>query len=82
MGNIAKIQKGTKRKAVAATPQIPITPTLKQSPRLRKADKYPSFPLKLGRKERVCYPRHLKRKSLLRLPTRPLKRQLKNLHKN
>ena len=45
MGNIAKIQKGIKRKAVAATPQTPITPTLKQSLRLRKAEKYPSFPL-------------------------------------
>ena len=31
VGNIAKIQKGIKRKAVAATPQTPILLTLKQS---------------------------------------------------
>ena len=83
MGNIAKIQKRIKRKAVAATPQTPLTPTLKQSPHTPPSGKNPSFSLKLGPKESVYYPRLPKAQlpkgnRLLLLLTR----QLKNLRKN
>ena len=58
MGNIAKIQKRIKRKAVAATPQTPLTPTLKQSPHTPPSGKNPSFSLKLGPKESFYDARH------------------------
>ena len=70
-----KVSKGKQSRLVC---KHPLHRPLNSLPRLRKAEKYPSFPLKLGRKESVCYPRHLKRKSLFRLSTR----QLKNLRKN
>ena len=45
--NIAKIQKSIKRKAVSLVRKHPLQRLLNSLPRLRKAEKYPSFPLKL-----------------------------------
>ena len=69
MSNIAKIQKGIKRKAVAATLQTPITPTLKQSPNIPPSGKKPKFSFKTGSKGKRL------------LPKTP-KSQLKSLRKN
>ena len=82
MGNIAKIQKGIKRKAVSASPQTPITPAIKQSPKTPESRKIPKFSFKTGSKGKRLLPKTPKKKSLLRLPTRPLKRELKSLRKN
>ena len=62
MGNIAKIQKGIKRKAVAATAQTPITPTLKQSPKTPESRKIPNFSFKTGSKGKRLLPKTPKKK--------------------
>ena len=58
-----KFQKSIKRKAtIPNIPQTTVTPAIKQSPKTLESRKNPSFPLKLDRKESVCYQRHLKGK--------------------
>ena len=53
MSNIAKTQKGIKRKAKTPNvPQTPVTPAIKQSPKTPNSKK-PNFPLNLGPKESV-----------------------------
>ena len=43
MGNIARIQKGIKRKAVSNVPQTPITPAIKQSAVTSTSGKKPKY---------------------------------------
>ena len=62
MANVAKIQKGIKRKAVAATSQTPITPTLKQSPKTPESRKIPKFSFKTGSKGKLLLPKTPKKK--------------------
>ena len=62
MGNIAKIQKGIKRKAVSASPQTPITPAIKQSPKTPESRKIPKFSFKTGSKGKRLLPKTPKRK--------------------
>ena len=62
MTNVAKIQKGIKRKAVAATSQTPITPTLKQSPKTPESRKMPKFSFKTGSKGKLLLPKTPKKK--------------------
>ena len=50
MGNIAKIQKGIKRKAVSNIPQTPVTPAIKQSPVTPASGKKPEYSFKTGSK--------------------------------
>ena len=50
MGNIAKIQKGIKRKAVSNIPQTPVTPAIKQSPVTHASGKKPKYSFKTGSK--------------------------------
>ena len=62
MGNIAKIQKGIKRKAVSASPQTPITPAIKQSPKTPESRKIPKFSFKTGWKGKRLLPKIPKKK--------------------
>ena len=62
MGNIAKIQKGIKRKAVAASSQTPITPAIKQSPKTPESRKIPKFSFKTGSKGKRLLPKTPKKK--------------------
>ena len=62
MGNIAKIQKGIKRKAVSASPQTTITPAIKQSPKTPESRKIPKFSFKTGSKGKRLLPKTPKKK--------------------
>ena len=50
MGNIGKIQKGIKRKAVSNVPQTPVTPAIKQSLVTPASSKKPKYSFKTGSK--------------------------------
>ena len=79
MSNIAKIQKGIKRKATTPNvPQTAVTPAIKQSPKTPESRKKPKFSFKTGSKGKRLLPKTPKRKSLLRLPSKPPKRLWKN----
>ena len=66
MSNIAKIQKGIKRKATTPNvPQTAVTPAIKQSPKTPESRKKPTFSFKTGSKGKRLLRRHLKGKSLL-----------------
>ena len=56
MGNIAKIQKGIKRKAVSNVPQTPVTPAIKQSPVTPASGKKPKYSFKTGSKGKRLLP--------------------------
>ena len=56
MGNTRKIQKSIKRKAVSASPQTPITPAIKQSPKSSESRKIPKFSFKTGSKGKRLLP--------------------------
>ena len=53
MGNIAKIQKGIKRKAVSNVPQTPVTPAIKQSLVTPASGKKPKYSFKTGSKGKI-----------------------------
>ena len=57
MGNIAKIQKGIKRKAVSNIPQTPVTPAIKQSPVTHASGKKPKYSFKTGSKGKRLLPK-------------------------
>ena len=57
MGNIAKIQKGIKRKAVSNVPQTPVTPAFKQSPVTPASSKKPKYSFKTGSKGKRLLPK-------------------------
>ena len=57
MGNIAKIQKGIKRKAVSNIPQTPVTPAIKQSPVTPASGKKPEYSFKTGSKGKRLLPK-------------------------
>ena len=65
MGNIAKIQKGIKRKAVSVSLQTPITPAIKQSPKTPESRKIPKFSFKIRSKEKRLLPKTPKKKKSL-----------------
>ena len=66
MGNIARIQKGIKRKAVSNVQQTPVTPAIKQSPVTPTSGKKPNYSVKTGSKGiSVFYPRHRKKPQFL-----------------
>ena len=69
MGNIAKIQKGIRRKAIAATPQTPIPPALKQSPHTPPSGKKPKLSFKTGSKGKRLLPKTPKSKTPKRKPS-------------
>ena len=56
MGNIAKIQKDIKRKAVSNVPQTPVTPAIKQSPVTPASGKKPKYSFKTGSKGKRLLP--------------------------
>ena len=63
MSNIAKIQKGIKRKATTPNvPQTPVTPAIKQSPKTPESRKIPKFSFKTGSKGKRLLPKTPKRK--------------------
>ena len=53
MGNIAKIQRGIKRKAVSNVPQTPVTPAIKQSLVTPASGKKPKYSFKTGSKGKI-----------------------------
>ena len=57
MGNIAKIQKTTKRKASPVPPQTPVTPTVKQSPQTPSTSKKPKLTFKTESKAKRLLPK-------------------------
>ena len=57
MGNIAKIQKGIKRKAVSNIPQTPVTPAIKQSAVTHASGKKPKYSFKTGSKGKRLLPK-------------------------
>ena len=63
MSNIAKIQKGIKRKATTPNvPQTAVTPAIKQSPRTPESRKKPKLSFKTGSKGKRLLPKTPKRK--------------------
>ena len=62
IGNIAKIQKVIKKKAVSASPQTPITPAIKQSPNTPESRKMPKFSFKTESKRKRLLPKTPKKK--------------------
>ena len=63
MSNIAKIQKGIKRKATTPNvPQTAVTPAIKQSPKTPESRKKPKFSFKTGSKGKRLLPKTPKRK--------------------
>ena len=63
LSNIAKIQKGIKRKATTPNvPQTPVTPAIKQSPKTPESRKIPKFSFKTGSKGKRLLPKTPKRK--------------------
>ena len=62
-GNIAKIQKGIKRKAISASLQTPITPAIKRSPKAPESRKIPKFSFKTGSKGKRLFPKTPKKTS-------------------
>ena len=65
MGNIAKIQKGIKRKAVSVSLQTPITPAIRQSPKTPESRKIPKFSFKIRSKGKRLLPKTPKKKKSL-----------------
>ena len=63
MANIAKIQKGIKRKAVSDIQQTPLTPAIKQSPKTPESRKIPTFSFKTGSKGKRLFHKTPKRKN-------------------
>ena len=57
MGNIARIQKGIKRKSVSNVPQAPVTPTIKQLPVRPTSGKKPKYSFKTGLKGKPLLPK-------------------------